>query len=88
MSIGQFPTPPKAPLEVNEAAYEEGYDSDGNAGPYLDSKFDEEYEFYHETTIVECSGSEMVSRSTPEVRIRTVQDESIFFQSLMTKLSK
>ena len=37
INIGQYPTPEARSLEVNEKAYEEGYDSDGQIGPFYDA---------------------------------------------------
>ena len=39
INIGQYPTPPMQSLSVNESSYEDGYDSDGEVGPFYDSVF-------------------------------------------------
>ena len=35
INIGQYPTPPKQVLAVNESLYEDGYDSDGQIGLFM-----------------------------------------------------
>ena len=49
INIGQYPTPEAQSLEINEKAYEEGYDSDGQIGPFYDAvKGEGGIEFYEE----------------------------------------
>ena len=51
INIGQYPTPPKQVLAVNESLYEDGYDSDGQIGPFYDSVFGMEAVKFNKDTI-------------------------------------
>ena len=37
INIGQYPTPEHRLIEINEKSYEEGYDSEGQIGPFYDA---------------------------------------------------
>ena len=47
INIGQYPTPKHRSIEINEKSHEEGYDSDGQIGPFYDAvKGEGGVEFY------------------------------------------
>ena len=49
INIGQYPTPKHRSIEINEKSHEEGYDSDGQIGPFYDAvKGEGGVEFYKE----------------------------------------
>ena len=50
-NVGQCPTPSNQVLTMNESLYEDGYDSDGQIGPFYDSIFGMEAVKFHEDTI-------------------------------------
>ena len=50
INIGRYPTPEHRSIEIREKSYEEGYDSDGQIGPFYDAvKGEGGVEFYEET---------------------------------------
>ena len=51
IDIGQHPTPEMVSFIPNYEAYEEGYDSDGQVGPFLDAVVGEEMFAYFETAV-------------------------------------
>ena len=58
INIGQHPTPPAMELVINEVSYEEGYDSDGQLGPFFDGVRGEEgLGFYEEEVQVSDSSN-------------------------------
>lgn len=52
INIGQHPTPESVNFEVNESAYDDGYDSEGQIGPFFDAVYGEEGDSFFE----ECIG--------------------------------
>ena len=67
-SIGQHPTPPMRQLVVDEAKFEEGYDSEGEVGPFYHAVRGEEVEIYHEDCVRdESPASEVTVEPVPEV---------------------
>ena len=52
INIGQYPTPEHRVLVVDESAYEEGYDSDGQLGPFYNAVEGEGGIIYHEDSIL------------------------------------
>ena len=46
-NVGQCPTPSNQVLTMNESLYEDGYDSDGQSGPFYDSIFGMELVEFH-----------------------------------------
>ena len=63
INIGQYPTPEHRVMSVDENAYEEGYDSDGQLGPFYDAVEGEGGIMYHEDSI-RCA---MLDSSTPSL---------------------
>ena len=57
INIGQHPTPENLTFNVNEGAYEEGYDSGGQLGPHLDAVFGEIGEGFFEECIPVSNGN-------------------------------
>ena len=53
IDIGQHPTPPMQKLTINESSYEDGYDSDGQVGPFYDSVFGIDPITFHEDAILD-----------------------------------
>ena len=51
INIGQHPTPEPMRITINESQFEEGYDSDGQLGPFYDAVRGEEVEGYYEEAI-------------------------------------
>jgi hypothetical protein len=52
INIGQHPTPESVHFTVNESAYDDGYDSEGQLGPFFDAVHGEEGDGFFE----ECIG--------------------------------
>ena len=66
--IGKHPTPPIRQLVVNKVQYKEGFDSNGEVGPCLDTVRGEGVCIYHEDTIGDQEGlTEAAVRTVPEV---------------------
>ena len=51
LNIGQHSTPPLKTMATNEILYEEGYDSEGEVGPFYDSVYGLELNSFHEEAI-------------------------------------
>ena len=73
INIGQYPTPPKQVLAVNESLYEDGYDSDGQIGPFYDSIFGMEAVKFHEDTI---RSKDLMPETKTGVNVTASQNDS------------